>query len=505
MLNENDLKQLAQKGITGEKLNWQLSVFNKGIAYVNLSRPAIVGDGVLKFENKDIEKYISLYEESRLVSKLKFVPASGAASRMFKVLFEYMDKTPGEDAADKAVQHFIDNIEKFAFYDDIENALNSKGHTIRQLKEQGNFLPIIQALLPEEGLGYGSLPKGLLKFHRYEDRARTPFEEHLYEGAHYAVTPEKPVNLHFTVSSEHIENFKVLSKQVVSGFEKAFGISYSISFSVQKPSTDTLAVDLGNQPFRNNDGSMLFRPGGHGALLDNLNDLEADIIFIKNIDNVVPVKYFEPTLIYKKALAGKLVELRNQVYGLLEELENKLLTTKRAEEMVTIISKDFYYQPGSVPDLTDLVSTKKFLFEILNRPIRVCGVVKNLGEPGGGPFWAPNSKGDISLQIIESSQVDHDSKIQSDIFKSATHFNPVDLVCCPYDYKGQKFNLQEFVDESTCFISQKSKDGKKLKALELPGLWNGSMADWLTIFVEVPVETFNPVKTVNDLLRPQHQ
>lgn len=505
MFTEKDLAQLAAKGISNDKLQWQISVFEKGVSSIKLSRPARVGDGILAFSNDELEKYISIYQDAGAVSKIKFVPASGAASRMFKALFEFLNEDQSIAEADPQIREFADNIEKFAFYKDLEQVLRKKGKDILQLKEEGDYQSIIHALLIDDGLSYGSLPKGLLKFHTYKGEERTPFEEHLSEAANYASSPGKAANLHFTVSPEHMEGFNTLMQKMVPLYEKKYGIKYSISFSIQKPSTDTLAVDMTNNPFRNPDGSMLFRPGGHGALIDNLNELKAEIIFVKNIDNVVPEKYVEPTVIYKKALAGKLLELRKQVSSFLEELEKDSLTLDRAREIFKLIEKNLCYHSKSIPQFQDLNNVRSSLFEILNRPIRVCGVVKNLGEPGGGPFWAPNSKGDISLQIIESSQVDQDNPKQKEIFDSATHFNPVDLVCCPYDYQGKKFNLHKYVDESTCFISHKSKDGKDLKALELPGLWNGAMADWLTVFVEVPVETFNPVKTVNDLLRVQHQ
>lgn len=505
MFNEKDLLQLADKGITKEKIQWQLSIFEKGVPYIEISRPAIVGDGIIKFTKEELRKYIASYDKAGEVTKTKFVPASGAASRMFKALFEFLDEPGDGSKSNPIIEQIVDNIEKFAFYSDLKDVLLQKGLDINKLKQEGNFIPIIRALVLDEGLGYGSLPKGLLKFHAYHSEIRTPFEEHLFEAANYATSSDRSVNLHFTVSPEHMEGFTALMNSVVSVYEEKYGITYHITFSIQKPSTDTLAVDMHDRPFRNKDGSMLFRPGGHGALIDNLNDLESEILFLKNIDNVVPEKYIEPTTNYKKALAGKLLEIREEVYLLLEELDKNSLTPDRAKEIYNIIKRNFCYQPVSAPDFNDLRGTKDILHNILNRPIRVCGVVKNLGEPGGGPFWAPNSKGDITLQIIESSQVDQDNKIQLEKFKSATHFNPVDLVCSPNDYQGQKFDLHQFVDESTCFISHKSKDGKELKALELPGLWNGAMADWLTIFVEVPMETFNPVKTVNDLLRPQHQ
>jgi hypothetical protein len=506
MLLEKDYRQLTEKGISEEYLQWQLSIFERGVEFIKLSKPAVVGDGIIRFSEDVLNRFILVYETAEKVSKTKFVPASGAASRMFKDLFEYLDNPNKSKTPEAFILRFIENIDKFAFSGELQEVLRRTGHPgIDELIRQGDFEPIIRLLLVQEGLGYGNLPKGLLKFHSYPDGNRTPFEEHLSEAARYANTPGQPVNLHFTVSPEHMEGFERLMSKVVPVFEKKFGVTYAISFSIQKPSTDTLAVDIKNQPFRNSDGTMLFRPGGHGALIDNLNALEAEIIFVKNIDNVVPEKYVEPTVRYKKALAGKLLEMRRQVYEMLKELQDTSLTPERAKQIFNKLGDELCYRVQQTPDFKDMQGTKKILFKILNRPIRVCGVVKNLGEPGGGPFWAPNSHGDITLQIIESSQVDHENSAQAEIFRTATHFNPVDLVCCPYDFQGHKFDLNAYVDKSTCFISQKSKDGKELKALELPGLWNGAMADWLTVFVEVPVETFNPVKTVNDLLRKEHQ
>ncbi|MCD4720334.1 MAG: DUF4301 family protein, partial [Desulfobacula sp.] len=353
-------------------------------------------------------------------------------------------------------------------------------------------------------LDYGKLPKGLLKFHRYEHSNRVALEEHLVEAAMYGVSKNKKAYVHFTVSPEHLEKFKTQVDQVKDEYEKLFDITFEISYSVQKSSTDMIAVDMNNEPFREKDGSLLFRPGGHGALIENLNDLEADLIFIKNIDNVVPDRLKEITTTYKKVIGGLLLKLQSKTFEFLKELE-KSESTNLIEKIEAFAQSDLNIKiPNGFNELGP-DEKKSFLFRHLNRPIRICGMVKNEGEPGGGPFWVKNSKGEVSLQVVESSQVNASDEEQMKILQSSTHFNPVDLVCGTRNYKGESFDLHEFIDPETGFISIKSKDGKNLKAQELPGLWNGAMADWITIFVEVPIITFNPVKTVNDLLRPQHQ
>lgn len=506
LFSSSDLEQLSKHEITTDKLQWQLKIFRKGISYIKLNRPAVPGDGILKVSKAEKEHLVKLYSSAKNISILKFVPASGAASRMFKALFEYIGKGRKENVpSDTVVAKFFNRLSSFAFFDELRNTADKKGVNLVSMLSDKQYVEILNLVLEEKGLNYGFLPKGLLKFHRYETSPRTSFEEHLVESVHYAGISGKPVRLHFTVSPEHLEAFRDLLKVVRNAYEKRFGIVYEVSFSVQKSSTDTIAVDLENRPFRNPDGTLLFRPAGHGALIDNLNELDADILFIKNIDNVVPEKYLDIPVLYKKILAGKLLEIREQIFSILQELDRTKPSTDRMKEIHDFVRKQLNYEIASPPDLSDLKNSIALFRRILNRPIRICGMVKNLGEPGGGPFWAPNSSGDITLQIIESSQVDTNDTSQADIFKQATHFNPVDLVCCTKSYKGEKFHLPDFVDQNTCFISQKSKDGKELKALELPGLWNGAMADWITLFIEVPVETFNPVKTVIDLLRPEHQ
>ena len=490
----------------------QIGFFRQKFPYMRLVKAATIEHGINLLTDKQIKEYTEVYSAAGNLDVTKFVPASGAASRMFKALFEFDEsfmqanfdaKTLTKDAY-KHVKEFFDRIEDFAFFDDLAHVLHKAGKTIPELIRQHEYHIILAGLLSESGLNYGNLPKGMLKFHRYEKTSRTAVEEHLAEGAGYARNPSGMVKIHLTVSPEHQKGFEGLIKKVVQHYESAYKVKYDIAFSVQKPSTDTLAVDLDNEPFRESNGTLHFRPGGHGALLENLNDLPGDIIFIKNIDNVVPDRLKPDTILYKKALAGMLLNCREKIFSYLRQLENnknkneKLLEEIRkflAEELCTTLNHK---------QLTDAEKTRQVLFNKLNRPIRICGMVKNEGEPGGGPFWAVNPDGSVSLQIVETSQVDHHDPEQEAILFSSSHFNPVDLICSIRDYKGKKFDLNRYRDPNTGFISKKFKNGKPLKALELPGLWNGSMSDWITIFVEVPVTTFNPVKTFSDLLRPEH-
>lgn len=507
MFSEKDAMQLMEKGISRQQLEWQLEMFHNGVPEFRLDREATIKDGIIKLSDSDLEKHRKFYDEIDGLSVIKFVPASGAASRMFKGLYEFIEASGKKaDPGNRPfIQAFFGNLSKFAFYNDLKKLIEKKGYSMDLLITGSKFTQVLQFLLEKKGLNYGNLPKGILKFHAYPNEMRTPFEEHMVEGALYASKKGNPVRLHFTVSSESLNAFGKLLNEKIEDYEKRFSVRFEVSFSIQKPSSDTMAVDAENKPFRNDDGSILFRPGGHGALIDNLNDLDADLIFIKNIDNVVQERFSGPTVLYKKALAGKLIELQSKVFRILKELNNSAINTERAEEILSFVRQELSYEPKDIPNLTDSAKTIQFFKNILDRPMRVCGVVKNSGEPGGGPYWAPNSQGNISLQIVEFSQVNNADTSQVEIFKKATHFNPVDLVCSPRRFDGTKFDLTKFVDNNTCFISQKSKEGKILKALELPGLWNGAMADWNTLMIEVPAETFNPVKTVNDLLRPLHQ
>lgn len=505
MLSQQDLSQIADKGISEEKLNKQLEEFETGFPFLKLEAAAAVGHGIMAPDEEEREAYVQAWDAYKAQGKniVKFVPASGAASRMFKNMFAFLSADYTEPTTDFEKQYF-DNIKKFAFREALcEKCRLNDGKRIKELIADGNYKAVVANMLEPKGLNYGQLPKGLLLFHNYEDGPRTPMEEHLVEAALYA-SSKGEANVHFTVSHDHLELFKAKVAEKVETFAKKYGVKYNISFSEQKPSTDTVAVNPDNTLFRNEDGSMLFRPGGHGALIENLNDIDADVVFIKNIDNVVPDRLKDETVMYKQLIAGVLVTLQKKAFAYLEKLEKGEYTHEYLEEIIRFVQRDLCCRKADIKELED-ADLVIFLKKKLNRPMRVCGVVKNVGEPGGGPFLTYNQDGTVSLQILESSQIDKTNEEYQKMFTEGTHFNPVDLVCAVKDYKGQPFNLPDFVDKSTGFISSKSKNGKELKALELPGLWNGAMSDWNTVFVEVPLATFNPVKTVNDLLREQHQ
>jgi hypothetical protein len=422
---------------------------------------------------------------------------------MFKDVFAFVD-APYDAPQTAFEKEFFDGIKKFAFREALcDKCKENEGKNIRTLLEEGNYKAVARQMLSAEGLNYGQLPKGLLLFHNYEDGPRTPMEEHLVEAALYAVS-DGQANVHFTVSHDHLELFKQKVEEKLDKYAKRFGIQFNVSFSEQKPSTDTIAANPDGTPFRQDDGSLLFRPGGHGALIQNLNDIKADVVFIKNIDNVVPDRLKAATVEYKQLLAGILVSLQARAFEYLRLLDSGKYTHEQLEEIIRFVQRDLCCRKADIKLLED-AELVIYLRRKLNRPMRVCGVVKNVGEPGGGPFLTYNSDGTVSLQILESSQIDKKNAEYMKMFTEGTHFNPVDLVCAIRDYKGNAFNLPDFVDPQTGFISQKSKNGRELLALELPGLWNGAMSDWSTVFVEVPLETFNPVKTVNDLLREQHQ
>lgn len=500
MMTQSDLRLLQEKGISPQQVQQQLNAFKTGFPYLKIAAPAAKDKGIMTLNQKDIDKYVNCWEDylTKNCTVVKFVPASGAASRMFKELFEFVDSSSDEQPA--ALQKFFDGLTNFAFYGELNEACERHyGLSIEQLLKEKQHKKIVVMLLQKEGLNYGALPKGLLKFHLYPQEQRTPLMEHLAEGALYAANGQNRVNLHFTVSGEHLTLFQHHLLDHQKKYEDKFGVTYNVGFSEQKASTDTIAADAEGNPFRNEDGTLLFRPGGHGALIENLNDIDADVIFVKNIDNVVPDKLKQPTIVYKKVIAGILVNLQQQIFAYLQELQQTDISEAKLSVIYQFCETRLAIHAEHYVHLT-LEEKRAFLIKKLNRPIRVCGMVKNEGEPGGGPFLVYNEDGSIALQILESSQIEN-----KEIMKDATHFNPVDLVCATKKANGEKYNLLDFVDEQTGFISQKSKNGRELQALELPGLWNGAMSDWNTIFVEVPAETFNPVKTVNDLLRPQHQ
>ena len=499
MLTEKDLKQIAQRGISEEQIESQLKQFETGFPFLKLEAAASVGNGIVAPNEQERKQYVKAWEDYKAAGKrvVKFVPASGAASRMFKNMFAFVDADYDVPTTDFEKKYFAE-LKKFAFYDALDAVCQkNEGKGIEALIAEGNYKAVAANMLKKEGLNYGQLPKGMLLFHQYAEGPRTPMEEHLVEGALYAASNGE-AHVHFTVSHDHLEFFKAKVAEKADGFAKKYGIKYDITFSEQKPSTDTVAANPDNTPFREADGSLLFRPGGHGALIENLNEIQADVIFIKNIDNVVPDRLKPETVEWKQVIAGVLVTLQKQAFDYLRILDGNPSEAQIAE-IAEFVEKNLCTNPKGNKVDADYLRRK------LNRPMRVCGVVKNVGEPGGGPFLTYNQDGTVSLQILESSQIDTNNAEYMKMFTQGTHFNPVDLVCAVKDYKGQPFNLPAFVDKTTGFISSKSKGGKELKALELPGLWNGAMSNWSTIFVEVPLGTFNPVKTVNDLLRDQHQ
>lgn len=505
MLQEKDLKQLAAKGISEQQIEKQLKQFETGFPFLRLEAAAAVGKGIIAPTANEQKDYVKAWEDYKAEGKeiVKFVPASGAASRMFKDMFAFVDADYDVPTTDFEKIYFA-HIKSFAFYDALnESCKKNLGKDIDTLISEGNYKAVAAQMLQADGLNYGQLPKGMLLFHKYAEGSRTPMEEHLVEGALYAASKGK-ANVHFTVSHEHLPLFKQRVAEKMQQYADKYGVTYNITFSEQKPSTDTIAANADNTPFRNSDGSLLFRPGGHGALIENLNEISADIIFIKNIDNVVPDRLKPETVDWKQVIAGVLVTLQKQAFEYMRVLESGRYDHAKLEEIIRFVQQQLCCRKQDIKDLED-AELVIYLKKKLNRPMRVCGVVKNVGEPGGGPFLTYNQDGTVSLQILESSQIDKSNKEYLRMFTEGTHFNPVDLVCAVRDYQGKPFNLPDFVDPTTGFISEKSKGGKELKALELPGLWNGAMSDWSTVFVEVPLGTFNPVKTVNDLLREQHQ
>ena len=501
--SKEDLAQIEAKGMTVNTVEEQLECFKKGFPYLKLENSASLGSGIKQLNDSAeayAEKWDKLIEAG--VKSVKFVPASGAASRMFKDLFGFLD-ADYDTPKNSFEKNFFAHIKTFAFYNTLnEMCQKNEGADIGTLMAEGKYKSVVENLLAEKGLNYGWLPKGLLLFHNYEEAPRAAMEEHLVEGALYAKNNDATVNIHFTVSHDHMPFFKELTERVVPSYEKEFGVKYNISFSEQKPETDTIAADGENQPFREN-GALLFRPGGHGSLIENLNEIDADVIFVKNIDNVVPDSFKADTVLYKKVLAGVLAEAREKIFAYGKLLESGNYTIEDLREIIQFVQKELCTRNLEIKQLEDS-DLAMYLLKKLNRPLRVCGMVKNIGEPGGGPFLAYNEDGTYSPQILESSQINMAHAESKAAFEGGSHFNPVDLVCSVRDWNGNHYNLPDYIDKNTGFISENSKSGKVLKALERPGLWNGAMSDWNTIFIEVPISTFNPVKTVNDLLRETH-
>ena len=507
MWNEKDKQLMKAKGITEPVIEAQLKRFETGFPWLKIADVATVGKGITRLDAKKETQCIKSWKEFQGGGATieKFQPASGAASRMFKNLFAFVNEAKASPETDFERQ-FFDNITQFAFFPQLNKTCVSLYHNnVGELIEAGRYADVLKALLMPEGMNYGALPKALLRFHRAAaGTVHTPLEEHLEEGAQYAADSNRRVRIHFTVSPEHREGFEKLIKAKAPLMEKVWGVEYDITLSEQKASTDTIAVTMDNAPYRDNDGNLLFRPAGHGALLANLNEREADVVFIKNVDNVVPLRLRSVTTRYKKVLGGYLVQIQHQLKKYLETLEKADVKSADLKAMLRYARQTLCIVDKATDDMDD-AALAAWLRDKFNRPIRVCGVVPNEGEPGGGPYLAYNPDGSYSPQILKSAQINPDDTDAVEMMRSGTHFNPVDLVCYIKDYKGIKFDLRKFVDPDTGFISIKSKDGVEIKALELPGLWNGSMSDWNTVFVEVPIDTFNPVKTVNDLLRKAHQ
>jgi hypothetical protein len=513
--SEKDIQQIENKGLTLKEVEQQVKLFENGLPFANLVSEATIDNGIVRLPKNQLDNYISKFDDRKnKISILKFVPASGAATRMFKFLFTFLDNYNIDKGSinsyinktnNKDLSLFFIGLEKFPFYHIVLDSLKKTFTDFDSMSINEQELKFVEMMLDGDKLDFGNSPKGLLPFHKYKNQmVSTAFEEHLYESALYS-SIEESVKLHFTISQKHNHKFDEEFRRIEKNVQEKSGSTFDISFSYQKESTDTIGVTPKNKPFKEDDGSLHFRPSGHGALIENLNDLDADIIFIKNIDNVVTYKYKEEVAKYKKVLAGILLEVQDQAFSYLHLLETGKPSEEKLIEIGEFLMNRMTVKISSEFEKYSLKYQIEYLAEKLNRPIRVCGMVKNEGEPGGGPFWIKDESGSISLQIVESAQINKKSRLQKNILKDATHFNPVDLVCGIKNHKGEKYDLKKFIDYKAAFITMKTKTGKDLKALELPGLWNGSMANWNTIFVEVPLITFNPVKTVNDLLKAPHQ
>jgi hypothetical protein len=510
---EADFEQIKALGVSLDKIEGELLLFKLGIPKITLEKPATINDGIVKLSTEEFQKFANYFDARKDGLKLKkFVPASGAASRMFKFLNEFLNDFDHENETinayinrkkDKNLPIFLAGIEKFPFYDSIKAKVKELTPDYYSLESHEKSHLFIKTMLSADFFDFANKPKGVLDFHKYETEIATPVEEHLNECAFYA-SSNSISHLHFTVSDHHEDLFQTIIDSVKQKVEDKSKTTVHVSYSHQHKSTDTIAVSPNNEPFRTENNRLLFRPGGHGALINNLNNLDADVIFIKNIDNVIQNHIKEITL-YKKGLAGILLDLQEQIFKILKAIESDQIKESRIPEIIHFMAEKLNIDILEDFDKYTLENKLEFIVNKLNRPIRICGMVKNEGEPGGGPFWVRSYKGNVSLQIVESSQVETNNAEQADILAKATHFNPVDLVCATKNYHGEKFDLTQFVDQSTGFIVSKTKNGQDLKGYELPGLWNGAMAKWITVFVEVPLITFNPVKTVNDLLKPAHQ
>lgn len=504
---EHDIDLFKARGVSLQTVENQLERFEKGFPYLQLAGSATVGNGIMRLDADAEQKAVERWERylSDGGSVTKFVPASGAASRMFKALFAFVNGDESEPVPGSDVDEIVKNLEHLPFLEQLDDVLKkATGKTATQLRHEKKYKDIIGAIVNGDGMNYGGLPKGLLTFHRYADNTtRTPLEEQMAEGARTAATNGR-VSLHFTVSPDHRELFSAKIAAVKPSFEKKYGVTYDITMSEQKPSTDTIAVTPDNEIFRTEDGNPVFRPGGHGALISNLGDIDSMVVFVKNIDNVVPDSQRGDTIHYKKVIAGVLVETHDAITRYMHLLDEGRVSRAELLEMLSFLETTLCTVKEGVISMSDS-ELADYLRSKFDRPLRVCGMVVNEGEPGGGPYLAYNADGSYSPQILESTQIDMSDTEAKAMMSKATHFNPVDLVCYLRTVDQAPYDLSRYVDPETGFISSKSLGGRELRALELPGLWNGAMSDWSTVFVEVPTSTFNPVKTVNDLLRPVHQ
>ena len=507
---DQEISEIREHGLTEKQVASQIKLFENGVPNVKLIAAATISKGIFKLSEQEELNYREFYEHKKKnLEILKFTPASGAASRMFKSVFKFLNDYDAEKetvndylerAGSNAMKLFFANYEKFPFYDQIIDQLDEEELATESSKKYA----FIKKMMNADGENFGNLPKGLIPFHYYGSYSATAFEEHLYEAAAYAERDDH-AKLHFTVSPEHKEAFENEFSDIESSVSTSTNTNFDVSYSFQKPETDTIAVTPDNKMYRKEDGSLLFRPGGHGALIENLNDVDADVIFIKNIDNVLINSKIQDLAKSKRMLAGVLLAKQEQVFKYARLLDEDSITGSELKELLKFLENEFSTRISDEFDSFSKEEKKSYLMNILDRPLRVCGMVKNEGEPGGGPFWVADKEGEVALQIIESAQVNTKDPKQEEIFKNSTHFNPVDIVAGVRNYKGEKYNLLDFVNPDLAFIANKTDGGNEIKALELPGLWNGAMALWNTLFVEVPLETFNPVKTVNDLLKPSHQ
>lgn len=528
ILNTEDIAQITGRGTAAERVLEQIEILKSGVEPVRLIKPATIGDGITALKDEEIDRLEAAYDHRRNSFRpLKFVPASGAASRMFKSLIELFDELTRrgggkEEAMEEkrggrgerereTVSTLNDNIRSFAFTEDLARVMRLAGESLDRALEARDWRLILDYLLNPKGLNYARIPKGMVKLHRYPPggTTRTAFEEHLVEAIHYARGSDDVARVHFTLPPNMENMVKEHLEDARSQYERE-GVKLRISCSIQDPATDTIAVDVENAPFRDRAGRLLFRPGGHGALLHNLNELRedgenrGDVIFIKNIDNVVPDRLKPTTLRYKKALGGYLMEIRDKVREFMSALSESAVDAVTIEKALQFCREMRFVEPEEGAGGESKGAAASYLKRVLNRPIRVCGVVRNAGEPGGGPFWIRKGDGEASLQIVESAEVDLKDPSQLEVWRSGTHFNPVDIICSTTDYRNKPFDLFEFRDPGRFFISVKSSGGREVKVLEFPGLWNGGMAYWNTVFVEVPLTTFSPVKSVFDLLKEEH-